>query len=191
MAARIPLCLRILIGVAVGAELLGTARADDPATVKQLQDTVTKLEKKIADLEAKVGALEKQAKVDPGAKPDKVDDEYVKQKAGAMLDALLAGDAAGVRGAMTVKLLKGINTFWQVGSLNHNAAVDEWIANWNPKMQYKSYFIEKWGFSPSKEEVVLSGSITGKDPALKATFTMTLVKEKDKYMLEACSLKEK
>jgi hypothetical protein len=185
-------CHCLVGALAIVVTVADTCRADDPATVKQLQETVTKLEKKIADLEAKVAALEKQAKADPGAKPDKNDEEYVKQKAGAVLDALLAGDASGVRGLMTQKLLKGINSFWTIGSLNHNSAVDEWISDWNPKKQYKSHTIDKVAFSPAKDEVVIQGSLTaGKDYGAKGTFTMTLVKEKDKYMLDACSQKAK
>src|SRR6516165_1799817 len=115
MSAQIPFRWPVVCGAFVMLAFVSAARADDPATVKQLQDTVAKLEKKIADLEAKVAALEKLAKAEPGTKPDKNEEEYLKQKAGAILDSLLAGDPSGVRGLMTMKLLKGINSFWTVG----------------------------------------------------------------------------
>jgi hypothetical protein len=188
MSFRFPVCFRFLAIPAVFLVMSGCSYADDPATVKQLQETVAKLEKKIADLEAKVVALEKQGK------PSNTEEEYVKQKGAAILDAMLAGDGTVVRGSISVKLLKGIDSFWEVGSLNHNAAVDKWIGNANPKKQYKSHHIDKVVFSPAKDEVVLSGTVHGKNPADQAvdsTFTMTLVKEKDKYLLDAFAIKEK
>jgi hypothetical protein len=188
MSVRIPLCVRILIGLAVVAAI-GTVRADDPATVKQLQDTVAKLEKKIADLEAKVAALEKLAKAEPG----KNDDAYIKTQAGATLDSLLAGDAAGMRNKFTQKMELGIDNLFKEGFV-HNQKVDEWVTNWNANMKYKTHVIDKVVFSPNKEEIVITGTFSGKEPADKASFTLTLVKDKanaNKFLVDAIAVKAK
>jgi hypothetical protein len=168
------------------------ARADDPATVKQLQETVTKLEKKIADLEAKVAALEKLAKADATAKPDKNDEEYVKTMAGALLDSLLAGDAPGLRNKMTENMERGIDNFWKDPRL-HQDEIAAWVKNWNAVKKYQSHMIDKVVFSPNKDEIVVTGTLTGKgDPSLpKSEFTMTLVKTDKKLLLDAIAAKPK
>jgi len=111
------------------------------------------------------------------------EEEYVKQKASAVLDALLVGDAPGVQGAMTVNLQKRINPN------DDRVSVNNWVLQWNSRKLYKSYTIDKVAFSPSKDEVVLSGTLTGNDGAEKGTFSMTLLKEKDKYLFDACTVK--
>src|SRR5437868_11309967 len=138
MLARIPMTVRVFAGLAVILAMAGSARCDDPATVKQLQDNMTKLEKKIADLEAKVAALEKQAKSEP-AKAGKDEEEYAKAIGGALLDGLLASDVSAVKGKMTQNLLKGIDSFWEVGSLNHDSKVKDWVGKWNADHKYKGY----------------------------------------------------
>jgi hypothetical protein len=122
----------------------------------------------------------------PAAQPTQADkeEEYVKQKASAVLDALLVGDAPGVQGAMTVTLQKRINP------TDNGVSLNNWVVQWNSRKLYKSYTIDKVAFSPSKDEVVLSGTLTGKDEAVKGKFSMTLVKEKDKYLFDACTVKE-
>jgi hypothetical protein len=185
MLLRFPRSFTCLAVLAVFCVISGCAPADDHATVANH-------EKKIADLEARVAALEKQPKLDP--KPLSNEEEYGKQKGGAFLDALLIGDAAAVRGAITVKLLKAINFNWEIDSFQHNVAVDDWVHKSNPMKQFKSYTIDKVVVSPAKDEIVLSGSVAGKNQAGQAvngTFAMTLVKEKDKYLLDAFAIKEK
>jgi hypothetical protein len=191
MSVRIPLCFRVLIGLAFVA-VVGTVRADDPATVKQLQDTVATLQKQIAVLEAKVAALEKQAK-DPATKSNKVDEEYVKTMAGALLDSLLAGDSAGLRNKFTKKMEIGIENLFKEGRL-HDDEVDKWVMNWNQKMQYKTNMIDKVVVSPDKDEIIVTGTFMGKEAADKATFTLTLVRDKtnvNKWLVDAVAVKAK
>jgi hypothetical protein len=194
MSSRISMSVHVLGGLAVAFGLASSARADDPATVKQLQDTVTKLEKKIADLEAKVAALEKLAKAAPAAKPDLNDEEYVKTMAGAMLDSLLAGDAPGLRNKMTENMERGIDNFWKDRRLHENE-IDMWVKAWN-KGNYKSHTIEKVVFSPNKDEIVVTGTLSGKGgkgdkEETQAGFTMTLIRSDKKLLLDAIAAKPK
>jgi hypothetical protein len=182
MSARTLIALVLLTAV-------GTARADDPTTTTQLQETVARLEKKIADLEARVAALEKQAKAEPG----KGDDEYLKTQAGAVLDSLMAGDSPGLKNKFTKNMELGIDSFWKEG-LNHDNEVIKWVENWNKTAKFKTHAIEKVVVSPDKAEAVVTGTLIGKEPADKATFTLTLVKDKanaNKYLVDAIAVRAK
>jgi hypothetical protein len=190
MLMRVSMSLQVLGALALVLALTGATRADDPPTTKQLQETVAKLEKKIADLEAKVAALEKLAKAEPATKPDKDEEEYAKAAAGAMLDSLLLGDNMGLRNKMTQAMEFGIDPSWNGNfSEAHQGAVGTWVRQWNAK-EYKSHTIEKVVFSPNKEEIVVTGTLSDKE-GIKATYTMTLVKKDKKLLLDAVLAKPK
>jgi hypothetical protein len=197
MSAQILLRWPAACGVVLVLALGPAARADDPrgdetATVKQLENRVKALEKKIAELEYK---LEKLAKAAPAAKPDANEEEYAKTMAGALLDSLLAGDAPGLRNKMTKNMEQGIDNFWKDGRL-HEDEIANWVKNWNAAKKYQSHTIDKVVFAPNKEEIVVTGTLTGKvgDPTKgenNTPFSMTLVRSDKKLLLDAIAAKSK
>jgi hypothetical protein len=68
--------------------------------------------------------------------------------------------------------------------------VANWVTNWNPGKQYKSYLIEKVVLSPTKDEAVIQGTLMPKDEGnKKGSFSITLVKDKEKnrFLIDASS----
>jgi hypothetical protein len=130
-------------------------------------------------------------------KPDK-DDEYVTAVAGAMVDSLLAGDMANVRGNLTAKLLKGAKADVVPDFFGNKAdAVTQWVGKWNGNKFYKSYRIEKVVVSPTNDEIIVQGALIPKAEyeatTKKGAFSITLVKDKEKdkgkFLIDAGSAK--
>ena len=185
MFGRIPMCLRVLGGTVVLMAVLATAGCDDSAKLKELQDKTAALEARVKELEEKQAAPTVHQ-----TKPDK-DDEFVIATAAAALEALLAGDASGLRGNVSTKLMQAIDAEAPVDFLSQQKVdpVKTWIGKWNNK-QYKSYTVEKVIYSPTKDQVVVQGTLIPKvESNPKGSFSITLVKEKDnpKYVIDACS----
>jgi hypothetical protein len=192
MTARFLLSPFIACCLSVLPTLGCASRAEDPPAVKRLQEAVANLEKKLADLEAKVAALEKQGKAEPSAKVDKNEEEYVKAMVGAALENMLAGDVVGLHTKLSSNLLRGINGTFTPGEHFHDEEIGKWIKKWNPDLKYRAYTIDKVLYSPAKDEAVITGTLSAKQESAKASFTLTLVKDKDKgtkFLIDAISVK--
>ncbi len=178
MSAHFLRSLRVPTGLAFLA-VLGVAGCDDSAKVKQLEERIAGLETRITDLEAK------QAVAVTYTKPDK-EDEFIIATAGSMIDALLAGETTAVRGNLSARLTKAIKDQEFITD-----GVQEWVARWNANKQFSTYTVDKVVFSPNKDEAVLTGTLTRKESGPKGSFSITLVKDKDKnkYLIDAGSAK--
>jgi len=185
MSARFSTFVRVLGGAAFVLAVFSSSGCDDAAKIKELQD-------KTAALEAKVKELEERMPVQY-VKPDK-DDEYATAVAGAAVDSLLAGDVASLRGLFSAKLLKGAEEVVQPDFFGHKEdAVQVWVTKWNGNKLYKSYTIEKVVVSPTKDEIIVTGTLISKDdPSKKGSFSITMVKDKEKgkFLIDAGSAKQ-
>jgi hypothetical protein len=196
MVAHIPQCFRVSGGTAVLLAVLALTGCDDSAKVKELQEKAAEQDSKLAEQNKKLAALEARLTDLEGklpiqySKPDK-DDEYVSAVAGAALDALMAGDVSAVRKSISPKLEESIKKQDVIDFFgNRQDYLPTWVQNWNPGQRYKSYSIEKVVLSPTKDEAIVQGSLS-KDDGKKGSFSLTLVKEKEKnkFLIDASSAK--
>jgi hypothetical protein len=183
--------LRVLGGAAVVLAVC-TSGGCDTAKLKEQEEKVAALQDKVTALEARVKDMEDKWPVQY-SKPDK-DDEYVTAVAGAMIDALLAADVSGIRNNLSPSLKQAIDAKITVDPFygTKSDEVAKWVTAWNPNGAYKAYTIEKVVLSPTKDEAVIQGNLTPKnDAAKKGSFSITLVKdkEKSKFLIGASSAK--
>jgi hypothetical protein len=183
-----------LLAAALLAGGLGCNTGDpDPAlkaAVEKLEQEQKQTKAHVETLEARIKKLED--KGEPEFRTDGAPGpilQFAKATAASFFDAVLVGDGVETRKYIGEELGKRIasNDF---GTIFYTKRLEEWAVAFNQYKQYQSYEITNAALSPTKDQAIIQGTLTGKNAKRAFTITIKVNSAQKVFLIDALTLRE-